>query len=247
MGPSDSKIDPVILPVKAGHELVSALPPGRLVRFAGEPLLPRQQPTRLKLTKQTDYYEQRCVKYPGRGCFHCYAEFIHALLLEADAAVNSFVPQPFHLIVKRRPYIPDVYLVRDGHMSVLELKPEAKFDRGKEALLQAFFHEYGVSFNYLANETVLEQELLALHWLPLVQVLAQAQTQGLDTWQEEQRLLEAARAKTSIAVGDLLDNTSRQNRYWLELGLYRLLHRHELECDLRECPLDYETEVTAWT
>lgn len=217
------------------------------IQFSQNQLIPAQQPTPLKLTKRTDYYEQRCVKFPGRACFHCYAEFVHALLLEADASVTSFVPQPYQLTVNRRPYIPDVYLVRDGLLVVLELKPRGEFEPGKARPLSAFFEQYGIRFEVLANETVLSQEQLALNWLPLVQVLAQALYQGLDTIATEQRLWTVARDEPSITVGDLLGDAPREERYYAELALYRLIHRHELTCDLSTSPLDYDTVVTAWT
>jgi len=184
------------------------------IRFSQGQMIPAQQPTHLKLTKRTDYYEQRCIKFPDRGCFHCYAEFIHALLLEADAAVTSFVPQPYQMIVNRRPYIPDVYFVRDSHIQVLELKPRGEFEPDKEQPLRAFFDQYGIGIDVLANETVLEQDRLALNWLPLVQVMAQALYQGLDTMHAEQRLWAIARDETAIAVGDLLGDGPRDGRYW---------------------------------
>ncbi|WP_250091470.1 hypothetical protein [Marinobacter sp. ATCH36] len=217
------------------------------VRFSQNLLVPAQQPTRLKLTKRTDFYEQRCVKYPDRACFHCYAEFIHALLLEADPSVTSFVPQPYQMEVNRKPYVPDIYVVRDSRIEVLELKPRGQFDPKKAGPLSAFFDQYGMHFDVIANEAVFEQESLALHWLPIVQVLAQAHYQGLDTDEAEQRLFDAARDETAMTVGDLLGDAPREERYWTELALYRLLHRHDLHCDLSDASLDYDTEVTAWS
>lgn len=217
------------------------------VRFRQDSLIPAQQPTSLKLTKRTDFYEQRCVKFPGRACFHCYAEFIHALLLEADPTVTSFVPQPYQMVVHRELYVPDVYLVRNGRIEVLELKPGAQFESAKLTPLRAFFAQYGMHFDVLANETVFERERLALHWLPIVQVLAQAHYQGLETGETEQRLFDAARDQTVLTVGDLLGDAPRAERYWAELALYRLLHRHDVHCDLSNAPLDYDTEVTAWS
>lgn len=216
------------------------------VHFSQGQRMPIQQRTSLKLTKSTDYYEQRCVKYPGRACFHCYAEFIHALVLEADPTVSSFVPQPYQLVVNRKRYIPDVYLVRNARIEVLELKPRDKFEPKMEVPLRAFFRQYDMNFTVLANESVLEQERLALNWLPIVQVLAQAHYQGLDTAAQEQRLFDAARAETTVTVGELLGEGPRSERFWSELALYRLLHRHDLHVDLSEAPLDYDCEVTAW-
>lgn len=216
------------------------------VRFSQNQLVPAQQPTRLKLTKHADYYEQRCVKYPGRASFHCYAEFIHGLLLEADPGVTSFVPQPYQMLVNRKPYVPDVYVVRNRQIEILELKPRAEFDEDKEIPLRAFFEQHGMQFAVLANETVLNQERLALHWLPIVQVLADARAHGFDTVNQEHQMLDAARQETAMTIGDLLGGSPRIERYSAELALYRLLHRHELHCDLSTSPLNYETEVTAW-
>ncbi|MDR9423656.1 MAG: hypothetical protein RI567_00035 [Marinobacter sp.] len=218
------------------------------VRFNQAQMIPAQQATSLKLTKSTDYYEQRCVKYPDRASFHCYAEFIHALLLEAAPEVTSFVPQPYQLVVKGRLYTPDAYVVRSGRIQVLELKPGGKFDEQDEALLVAFFEQYGMHFEVVANETVLAQEQLARNWLPLIQVLAQAQAQGIETQIEEQQLFDAARAHgDALTVGELLTDAPRRDRYWQELALYRLLHRHDLKCNLGEAPLDYDKVITAWS
>lgn len=217
------------------------------VHLSQASLVPRQQPTSLKLTKRADYYEQRCVKYPGRACFHSYSEFIHALLLEADGAVQSFIPQPYQLVVGRTRYVPDVYVVRSGTIEVLEIKPGGQFDERQERPLQAFFDAQGMAFKVVANETVLEKETQALNWLPLIQVLAHAHTQGIDTAVEEQSLLERARAEPEIAVGDLLPERPRTDRRFIELALCRLLHRHDLTCDLAKSPLDYNTVVSAWS
>ena len=216
------------------------------VRFEHGQMVPAQQPTSLKLTKSTDFYEQRCVKFPHRGAFHSYTEFIHALLLEAAPEVSSFVPQPYRLVVNRELYVPDVYVVRGAQIQILELKPRGRFDPKKQALLVAFFDQYGMRFEVLANERVLEQECLALNWLPIIQVLAQALNQGIDTLVEEQKLYDKARTLDALAVGDLLDDSNRQDRYWQELALFRLLHRHDLTCDLSKWPLDYDTVVSAW-
>jgi len=221
--------------------------PSSSLRFSEGRLVPQQQPTSLKLTKRTDYYEQQGVKFPNRGCFHCYAEFIHALLLESDAAVTTYVPQPYRVELDRKQvYIPDVYVVRDGRIQILELKPRGDFEAQKTERLQTFFAQYDMRFEVLPNEEVLEQEKLALHWLPLVQVLAQANLHGIETETEERRLYESALGEESQTVGDLLGDAPRRDRYWSELALYRLLHRHELNCDLSGAPLDYDTVVSAW-
>jgi hypothetical protein len=216
------------------------------VRFCRDQPIPTQQPTSIKLTRSTDYYEQRCVKFPDRACFHCYAEFIHALLLEADGEVTHFVPQPFAMRVNRQGYIPDVYVVRNERIEVLELKPRGEMDPKMEIPVRTFFEQHGMSFRVVSNETVQERETLALNWLGIIQVLAQAQYLGIDTFDDETLLLRKAQSEHAMPVGDLLAEHVRETDFHLELALYRLLHRHELECDLSDCPLDYDTMVTPW-
>lgn len=217
------------------------------IRFSRDQMIPAQQPTPLKLTKSADYYEQRCVKYPHRACFHSYAEFLHALLLEADCSVTAFVPQPYRLFLNRSIYVPDVYLVRDRRLLVLELKPRGEFDPEKARPLQEFFRQYGIEFGVLANETVLEQETLALNWLPLVQILAQANDHGIDTQEAERRILGRVMEAGVLSAGEVLGEIQTGDTYHDELALYRLLHRHELSCDLSQSPLDYDSEIVAWS
>jgi hypothetical protein len=207
-------------------------------------LMPNQQPTSLRLTKSADYYEQRCVKYPHRACFHSYAEFIHALLLEADAEVIAFVPQPYCLRIGRKLYTPDVYIVRQGRPTIRELKPAGRsLSDGWVEALEAFFDHQGMHFEMVSNETVLEHESLALHWLPIVQILAEARLDGVDTNLEENQLLNQLLQSRSLAVGELLTDGARDDRYRQELALLRLLHQHRIGADLSEAPWDYDTVV----
>lgn len=216
------------------------------VRIRQRQMIPAQQPTPRCLTRSVDYYEQRCVKYPDRAAFHSYAEFIHALLLEADETVTSFVPQPYVIELGRGLYTPDVFVARQSLREVLELKPRAEFEAKKEISLRALFEQHDMTFRVVANEEVLKQESLALNWLPLIQVLAQADDQGIETDQWEQKLLMEARLHNSLRVESLLPRASRQEAYLAEVALMRLLHRHQLHCDLSKAPLNYDREVTAW-
>jgi hypothetical protein len=207
-------------------------------------LFPQQQPTSLKLTKSADYYEQRFVKYPHRASFHSYAEFIHALLMEADAGVIAFVPQPFRLQIGRSLYIPDVHITYRSGAVVRELKPVGcTLADGWQEALADFFQNYGMGFELTSNESVLEQETLALHWLPLMQVLAEAQREGMDTEHEENQILMLLLETRSLVVGDVLAETSRSAGYRQELALLRLLHQHRIQADLSQRPWDYDTEI----
>lgn len=207
-------------------------------------LIPNQQPTPLKLTKAADYYEQHCVKYPHRASFHSYAEFIHALLLEADSDVAAFVPQPYCLRIGRTLYTPDIYIVREGRIIVGELKPAGRSlpDAWLYAL-EAYFNHQGMHFEMISNEDVLEHETLALNWLPIVQVLAEAQLDGVEITFEEDELLSELLDYRRLTVGELLKEGPRDDRYRRELALLRLLHQHRIEADLSEAPWDYDTVV----
>ena len=207
-------------------------------------LIPNQQPTPLKLTKAADYYEQHCVKYPHRASFHSYAEFVHARLLEADSDVTAFVPQPYCLRIGRKLYTPDVYIVREGRIIVGELKPAGRsLPEAWLQALEAFFNHQAMHFEMISNEDVLEHETLALNWLPIVQVLAEAQLDGVETAAEENELVKKLLETRSLTVGELLTEGPREDRYRLELALLRLLHRHRIEADLSEEPWDYDTVV----
>ncbi|MCP5017655.1 MAG: hypothetical protein GY938_20645 [Ketobacter sp.] len=206
--------------------------------------IPQQHPTPLKLRKSSDCYEFHCLKYPGVATFHSYAEFVHALLLEANPKVVNFVPQPFKLLLNNRPYIPDVYVFTDQRIQVLELKPRGELDEHLKRPLMAFFQEYSMTFDVISNEEVLQQETLALNWLPIVQVVVQANNQGLDTQRQEHQLLERCLACHPIEVADLLDPAQRESQVQLEVALYRLIQRHRITVDLSLKPLDYSTELT---
>lgn len=218
-------------------------PPQRLpVKALDNRLVPQQQATSLKLKKSADYYEQRCVKYPHRASFHSYTEFIHALLLEAEESVFAFVPQPFCLRIGRSLYTPDAYIGYRTGPVVRELKPEgSSLAEGWEQALVGYFQHHNMGFEVISNESVLEQEALAMHWLPIVQILAEAQREGVDTEHEENHLLSVLLESRCLAVGDVLTETPRVHRYREELALLRLLHQHRIYADLTKTPWDYDT------
>jgi hypothetical protein len=101
-----------------------------------------------------------------------------------------------------------------------------------------------MSFELITNEQVLGQETLALHWLPIIQILAEAQREGVDTEHEESQTLYALMENRSLAVGDILSEASRSASYRQELALLRLLHQHRIQADLSQSPWDYDTEIS---
>jgi len=184
------------------------------------------------------------VKFPHRACFHSYAEFIHALLLEADAGVTAFVPQPYCLRIGRKLYTPDVYVAYRERLVIRELKPEGRsLPDGWIQALAGYFNHYDMHFELISNEEVLAQEALALNWLSIVQVLAEAQVDGVDTNTEETQILNRLLQSRSTTVGEILNEGPRDDGYRHELALLRLLHQHRIDANLSEAPWDYDTVV----
>lgn len=206
-------------------------------------LQPTQQPSSQEILVSADTYQQRLLKYPLRAVFHSYAEFIHALLLEADPAVRSFVPQPFLLWVNGRRYTPDCYVQRDSGPVVVELKARGEMKTPPPALVKQFFNWEGMDFEVLDNEAVLAREAEALHWLRLIQVMVVANQYGLDTRAAEIDLLQACAMQASQTVGDLISPRRHCELDLREVALYRLLHQHRLETDLVHDDLDYDSEI----
>lgn len=214
-----------------------------LGKVKAESLQPVQQPSSQSILVSADTYQQRLLKYPLRGVFHSYAEFIHALLLEADPGVRSFVPQPFLLRVNGRRYIPDCYVLRDAGPAVVELKPRGEMPTPSPELVRLFFDWEGMGFEVLNNEAVLAREAEALHWLRLIQVMVVAAQYHLDTRTEEVELLQDFAVSPCQAVGDLISPGRRSQLDLREVALYRLLHQHRLETDLVHRYLDYDSEI----
>ncbi len=222
-----------------------ASPLDNLARVTSDSLVPSQQRTSLALETNADVYLRTCLKYPGRGVFHSYPEYLHGVLLDIDPDVSYFVPQPFALRIGRKPYIPDVYVVRNGQQEVIELKGKHSLDPVIEASAQAFFADYGIHFSVISNNTALAREQEALNWLPLLHVLACANQSGLETRAMASTLLTRCRQFPGSTVGDLLSPARRPTQYVEEVALYRLLVDHQLTADLVSAPLTYTSVLTA--
>ncbi|MBU72500.1 hypothetical protein [Spongiibacter sp.] len=223
----------------------AASPLEQVARVTTDSLVPCQQRSSLRLATNADVYLRRCLKYPGRGVFHSYPEYLHGILLDVDPDVTSFVPQPYTLKIARTSYTPDVYVVRTGQQAVIELKGKRGLDPLIEASARAFFADYGIHFSVVSNNTVLAREREALNWLPLLQVLACADQTGLDTQSMTSTLLERCRRFPGTTVEELLSPARRPTQYVEEVALYRLLVTHQLSADLVSAPLNYSSVLTA--
>jgi hypothetical protein len=204
-------------------------------------LVPVEQPSSLKILVQADTYQQRFLKYPRRGTFHSYAEYLHAILLESRPSVVNFVPQPFLLLVNNRRYTPDCYVIENGERRVIELKPRGEMAKPSPDIMTRFFALYGMQFEVIANEDILRQEGEARHWLRIIQALVVAERYQLDTRLLERDILTACMGGT-CCVADVLV-PGRRDQWQREIALYRLLHKHWLETDLKTRHLDYDSEL----
>lgn len=217
-----------------------------LAKVSAETLVPSQQATPRGLLQKADTYQQRFLKYPDIAVCHSYAEFIYYLCLEMDPDVSAFVPQPFKLRVRgyRRFYIPDCFVVRCGQPQVIELKAEGGFDKAFNDQVATFLQWHDMPFSVVSNEAILAYEQEALNWLPIIQLLVCAQTMGVDTQHQEYRLLEKMLTTECIQVADLLNPGLREEQWIDDIALNRLIYSHKLTVDLRQDPLNWESEVT---
>lgn len=204
-------------------------------------LVPVEQPSSRDILVSADTYQQRFLKYPHRGTFHSYAEYLHAILLESHRAVTSFVPQPFKLYIRNRRYIPDCYVVENGERKVIELKGSAEKTPLPLAVITHFFALQGLRFEVIDNQTVLQHEREARHWLRLIQALVVAERYACDTRRLERDIL-AQCMESPCCVADVL-TPGRRDQWPREIALYRLLHRHWLETDLKMRYLNYDSEL----
>lgn len=216
-----------------------------LAQVSADTLVPSQQPTPRGLLQKADCYQQRFIKYPDIAVCHSYAEFIHLICLEMDPDVSAFVPQPFKLKVRgyRKPYIPDCYVVRSGQPQVIEIKAEGGLEQAFNHQVATFLNWYDMPFSVASNEAILAFEQEALNWLPIIQLLVCAQTMGVDTQPQEYRLLEKMLTPDNLQVSDLLNPGLRDEQWLDEIALNRLIYTHKLQVDLRQVPLNWETEV----
>lgn len=203
-------------------------------------LIPFEHATSLKLLKAADTYQQIFIKYPKCGIFHSYAELLHAAILESDPNVEAFIPQPFHFRVGSTPYIPDCYLVKNGHRIVRELRSNGTFpDDWKEAL-QEFLNQHKINFEVINNDEIYAKEIEALNWLQITQTLVSAR--GQDTSKLENDVRSEIASAGSLTLIEIISETDDFLQFSKLLTLYRLLHKGQVTANLSVDPLHYSTE-----
>jgi len=202
-------------------------------------LQPRQRRTRPGFKRSTDCYERMMLKHPYRSVFHSRAELYFAALLEANPCVEHYVPQPFHLRISGKPYIPDCYRLYQGRKEIIELKPRGEFDDAITSALTAFFQHYDMHFLVISNEWALEQSMLAENWLMIIGQLIT--TQEMETHVEEEQVLDRLTWNEELSLGTLIDPGDRLGHLVTETALFRLLHRGKVHAKLADAPLDYNT------
>lgn len=212
-------------------------------RVRARTLIPAQQITSNGLKRSTNCYERYMLKFSGQlAIFHSLAELYHAVHLESEPSVTSYVPQPFVLWIGKFQYCPDCYVVRDGKRYVVELKPCAEFDEKKRRSLERYFHQNGMTFQVLANESYLEQSVLMQNWLTIISKL---HTCGhIPTDRQEIALIDQLSLYESLPLGELIDPGDRLATMATEIALFKLLHRGIVRADLANAPLDYSTEFS---
>lgn len=204
-------------------------------------LLPKQRITPISFQTHCDFRRQVMLKHPYLSDFHSYAEFLHAGLLEGNPDVTSYVPQPYLLYVSGQKYTPDCYVMANGNITVIELKPRGEFEDRLRTPLESYFRIKGIKFEVLSNESVLERELEALNWLTIVRVLNSAINIITDT--AEYEVISTLQKFEKCTLSDIVDAGDREESYPNEVALFRLLHRGILKSDLDENVLSYNTEV----
>ncbi|MFT7651216.1 MAG: hypothetical protein ACI9UU_000318 [Candidatus Azotimanducaceae bacterium] len=194
-------------------------------------LQPTQVKTDLQFLKATNGYVRKFIKHPKLSYFHSYPEFLHAALLEADATVTSFVPQPFRLRVNSKRYVPDCFVVRGSQRLVVELKKDGEMDSSKVLSLENFFATRNMIFQVIGNDEILMQETTALSWLKIVQSMVIHA--DIDTSRTEEDVLQLIGIRSEVVLSELLESTRPPFSARL-LSVQRLLHRGVLSADLSE-------------
>lgn len=213
----------------------------RLVK--ADTLEPHQQITAQNFKTATDFRQQVMIKHPFLSDFHCWAEHLHAGLLEGNPAVSSYVPQPFRVRIRRRLYTADCYVVTDNQpRCVVELKPRGEMPDDMRIPLVHFFAQYGMQFDVVSNEAVYERMIEAENWLEIVRILNQSK--NLSTTDAEQIVMERLYKKGPCNLGDLIDPGDRDRTYYQEISLFRLLHRGQLTGELTDNHLDFDTGLS---
>lgn len=205
-------------------------------------LEPCQRPTPLSFQKQCDFSLQQFIKHKPVSEFHSYAEKLHACLLEADHTVSCFVPQPLSLYRSGKLYPPDCYYFQSGQANYIELKPEKTMADFDETFWKCFFEFKGAKFRLISNESILENETLALNWLGIVKVILDHQY--LDTSLVEFEILDRLCHQSSLALGDFVDPGARKASLAQEVGIFRLAHQGKVAIKCEHRQLDWDTEVT---
>lgn len=205
-------------------------------------LTPCQVPTSRKLQRASHYHERWMLKHRAcRSQFHSRTEYLHAGLLEGAPSVSAYVPQPFRVRIRGKPYIPDCY-VRDGDQQrVIELRPEAKMADDMRIPLEQFFALHRMRFEVISNAAITAREQEAENWHSIVQVLCLGH--DLDSTHAEWQVLgQIDEQDGRCTLGDIVDKGDRERCHLAELALFRLLHRGVLRAALTEHALDYTTE-----
>ncbi len=206
--------------------------------------LPTQQiKSASKILRSADCYQQRFIKFPDVGIFHSYAELLHAALLEADPEASNFIPQPLSLSIGRRKYVPDCYYVKSGRRYVVELKPRGEFDDNLRIPLESFFDYQEIKFEVISNESVLENEPLALNWLRIIRILISARLE--DTQTEEIKLWDSFLANPKQYLDDIISVGNRLGDRAREIALFRLVHRGKLTINFNGKDMGLDTEVSS--
>lgn len=204
-------------------------------------LTPCQCTTNRNFRTATDFRVVQLLKHSGPSEFHSVSEYYHALLLEADSSVTRYVPQPFRLMIGKRRYTPDCYVVRNGQVDVVELRPKAEFDESRRQALVAFFRLHDMRFFVIPNEAVLIRQVEAWNWQMIVQMLVCHRDMDTSRWELE--LLEDAFKKGSLQFGDHVMRQDRLSSRAKEIALLRLLHQGKLTANLTEHRLNFSMEL----
>tara|TARA_R110001583_G_scaffold195159_1_gene369745 strand:+ start:1079 stop:2056 length:978 start_codon:yes stop_codon:yes gene_type:complete len=204
-------------------------------------LTPCQSKTNRNFRTATDFRVVQLLKHAEPSEFHSVSEYYHALLLEADPSVTRYVPQPYRLMIGKRRYTPDCYLVRDGQVDIVELRPNAKFDESRGQALKAFFRLHDMRFLVIPNEEVMNRRTEALNWQMIIQMLVCHH--DLDTTSWELELLEAAFRRGIFQFGDHVLRQDRSSCRPKEIALLRLLHKGKLAANLTKHRFSFSTEL----
>ncbi len=191
---------------------------------------------------KADFYAQKSLKHRKTSYFHSYAEYLYAALLEADPTVQSYVPQPFRLLVDRRRYVPDFYVRKNGVQLVIELKPRGEFDSHRLTILEEFFHFHDMQFKIIANEDAFKQEIMAKNWWTIIRTLLNHL--ALDTRQAEYLIYEKIALLGTVELKELIDWQDRPSTLYTEIALFRLAHRGKVKIICHQSILNERTKVS---